>query len=262
MARDSDLRVLGPRPQRARSSTASSRRTHRGRGRRQAARAWATPRSRSREANAGHEAGDQAPGFGSKVKLKDLAVMSPAVRDDDQRRPVAAARAVASSPSRPRTRRSPRSSARSAATSRPGQSLSDALAKHPDVFPPLMVNMIRAGEVGGFLDAVLLQIADELRGRGQAARQDQVGDDLPGRRLRHRDPRCHRHAALHRPDLRQDVRRPRRRAAGADPGAGVPVATSLKIVRRRSCIVGGIVGVVVLEPDQAHASGCATSSTR
>ena len=28
----------------------------------------------------------------------------------------------------------------------------------------------------------------ELRGRGQAARQDQVRDDLPGRRVRHRDP--------------------------------------------------------------------------
>ncbi|MFC5381798.1 type II secretion system F family protein [Aquipuribacter nitratireducens] len=41
-----------------------------------------------------------------------------------------------------------------------GQSLSTALAKHVKVFPPLMVNMCRAGEVGGFLDAVLLQIAE------------------------------------------------------------------------------------------------------
>ena len=41
-----------------------------------------------------------------------------------------------------------------------GQSLSSSLAKHPTVFPPLMVNMCRAGEVGGFLDAVLLQIAE------------------------------------------------------------------------------------------------------
>jgi type IV pilus assembly protein PilC len=38
-------------------------------------------------------------------------------------------------------------------------SLSGALAEHPEVFPPLMVNMVRAGEVGGFLDGVLLQIA-------------------------------------------------------------------------------------------------------
>ncbi|GAB4067604.1 type II secretion system F family protein [Angustibacter speluncae] len=41
-----------------------------------------------------------------------------------------------------------------------GQSLSTALAQHPRVFPPLMINMCRAGEVGGFLDAVLLQIAE------------------------------------------------------------------------------------------------------
>lgn len=43
-----------------------------------------------------------------------------------------------------------------------GQSLSAALAKHPQAFPPLMVNMCRAGEVGGFLDAVLLQIAENF----------------------------------------------------------------------------------------------------
>ncbi|MCU1693341.1 MAG: type secretion system protein [Frankiales bacterium] len=41
-----------------------------------------------------------------------------------------------------------------------GSSLSVGMAKHPLVFPPLMVNMCRAGEVGGFLDMVLLQIAE------------------------------------------------------------------------------------------------------
>ena len=40
-----------------------------------------------------------------------------------------------------------------------GISLSSAMAKHPAAFPPLMVNMCRAGEVGGFLDVVLLRIA-------------------------------------------------------------------------------------------------------
>jgi type IV pilus assembly protein PilC len=49
------------------------------------------------------------------------------------------------------------------------------MAKHPDVFPPLMVNMCRAGEVGGFLDMVLLQIAEnyeaevKLKGKVKAA---------------------------------------------------------------------------------------------
>ena len=56
-----------------------------------------------------------------------------------------------------------------------GGSLSGALAKHPDTFPPLMVNMIRAGEVGGFLDGVLLQLAEnyeaevKLRGKVKSA---------------------------------------------------------------------------------------------
>lgn len=52
-----------------------------------------------------------------------------------------------------------------------GQSLSTALAQHPKVFPPIMINMCRAGEVGGFLDAVLLQIAanfeSEVKLRGK-----------------------------------------------------------------------------------------------
>ncbi len=40
-----------------------------------------------------------------------------------------------------------------------GSSLSTALAKHDAIFPPLMINMIKAGELGGFLDSTLLQIA-------------------------------------------------------------------------------------------------------
>ncbi len=56
-----------------------------------------------------------------------------------------------------------------------GSSLSAAMAKHDDIFPPLMVNMIRAGEVGGFLEAALLQIAEnyeaevKLKGKIKAA---------------------------------------------------------------------------------------------
>ena len=43
-----------------------------------------------------------------------------------------------------------------------GQSLSDALSKHPKVFPPIFVNMVRAGETGGVLDEVLNRLADHL----------------------------------------------------------------------------------------------------
>jgi type IV pilus assembly protein PilC len=56
-----------------------------------------------------------------------------------------------------------------------GSSLSESMAKHRDVFPPLFVNMCKAGEVGGFLDEVMLQIAEnyeaevKLRGKVKAA---------------------------------------------------------------------------------------------
>lgn len=52
---------------------------------------------------------------------------------------------------------------------REGGSFSDALQKHPKVFPRLYVNMIRAGEAGGVLDVVLdklnefLESAKELK---------------------------------------------------------------------------------------------------
>jgi type IV pilus assembly protein PilC len=56
-----------------------------------------------------------------------------------------------------------------------GMALSAALAKHQRVFPPLMINMCRAGEVGGFLDTTLVQVADnfeaevKLRGKIKSA---------------------------------------------------------------------------------------------
>jgi type IV pilus assembly protein PilC len=41
-----------------------------------------------------------------------------------------------------------------------GRSLSSAFAAEPRVFPPLMVNMTRAGEAGGFLDGAMRQVAE------------------------------------------------------------------------------------------------------
>jgi type IV pilus assembly protein PilC len=40
-----------------------------------------------------------------------------------------------------------------------GSSLSEALAKHAAVFPPLMIHLVRAGETGGFLDQSLESVA-------------------------------------------------------------------------------------------------------
>ena len=46
-----------------------------------------------------------------------------------------------------------------------GGTLSEALAKHPKVFDGLYVNMVRAGEMGGVLEAVLNKIAEFLEKR-------------------------------------------------------------------------------------------------
>lgn len=43
-----------------------------------------------------------------------------------------------------------------------GGSLSDSLAKHPKVFPPLYTNMIKAGEAGGVLEPVIGRLAEYL----------------------------------------------------------------------------------------------------
>ncbi len=40
-----------------------------------------------------------------------------------------------------------------------GVSISESFAKHGDSFPPIMINMVRAGETGGFLDGALESIA-------------------------------------------------------------------------------------------------------
>ena len=43
-----------------------------------------------------------------------------------------------------------------------GLALSEALDKHPKVFGRLYTEMVRAGEIGGILDTVLLRVADQL----------------------------------------------------------------------------------------------------
>jgi len=43
-----------------------------------------------------------------------------------------------------------------------GLTLAQSLGKHPDVFPPLYINLVKSGEASGKLDQVLLQMADGL----------------------------------------------------------------------------------------------------
>ncbi len=114
------------------------------------------------------------PGFGGKVKLKNLAVMSRqfATMINSGLSLLRALDILASQTDNKELARVLGEVRNDVET---GIALSTAMAKHPNVFPPLMVNMCRAGEVGGFLDSVLLQIAEnfesevKLRGKIKSA---------------------------------------------------------------------------------------------
>jgi type IV pilus assembly protein PilC len=113
-----------------------------------------------REANTGMNRELTLP-FGGGVKLKDIAVMSRqfAVMINSG---LSLLRALAILAEQTENRTLAKSLAEVRTAVETGQSLSAALAKHPRVFPPLVVNMVRAGEVGGFLDRVLVQIAENF----------------------------------------------------------------------------------------------------
>ena len=110
-----------------------------------------------RESNAGMNKEISLPG-GNRVKLKDLAVMSRQFATMiNSGLSLLRALAILSEQTESKPLAKTLGEVRNAVET--GQSLSAAMGKHPKVFPPLMVNMTRAGEVGGFLDSVLLQIA-------------------------------------------------------------------------------------------------------
>src|ERR671914_1821986 len=52
-----------------------------------------------------------------------------------------------------------------------GLALSDALAKHPDIFNDLYVAMVQAGETGGILDNTLVRVAEQLEKDAALRRQ-------------------------------------------------------------------------------------------
>ena len=60
-----------------------------------------------------------------------------------------------------------------------GSLLSDALERHPKVFGPLYVAMVRAGEAGGVLDASLRRTADQLEKDASLRRQVRAATIYP-----------------------------------------------------------------------------------
>jgi type IV pilus assembly protein PilC len=99
------------------------------------------------------------PGFGPKVKLKDLAIFSRQFATMiNSGLSLMRALSILSEQSESKELARVVSEVRNDVEA--GSALSTSMGKHPKVFPPLMVNLCKAGEIGGFLDAVLLQIAE------------------------------------------------------------------------------------------------------
>ena len=115
------------------------------------------------------------PGFGSnKIKLKDLAVMARQLATMINAG-LTLLRALSILADQTGSKPLAKVLAQVRGDVETGFSFSAALIKHPNVFPPLMINMVKAGEVGGFLDHSLLSIADnfesevKLRGKIKSA---------------------------------------------------------------------------------------------
>ncbi len=99
------------------------------------------------------------PGFEKKVKLKDLAVMSRQMATMVSSglsllRTLAILAEQTENPALAKVLTQVRNDVET------GRSLSSSMSKHKEAFPPLMINIIRAGETGGFLEKSLLGVAD------------------------------------------------------------------------------------------------------
>jgi type IV pilus assembly protein PilC len=115
------------------------------------------------------------PGFGAdKISLKDLAIMSRqlATMIDSG---LSLLRALAILADQTESKGLAKVLAQVRNDVEVGTAFSVALGKHETVFPPLMINMVRAGEVGGFLDETLVSVANnfeaevKLRGKIKSA---------------------------------------------------------------------------------------------
>jgi type IV pilus assembly protein PilC len=126
------------------------------------------------QANSGMKKEITIPGFGKKVKLKDLSVMARqfATMVNSGLSLLRTLTILSEQTTNPELARVLSVVRNEVET---GTALSAALAKHPRVFPPIMINMVRAGEVGGFLDSVMMQLATnfesevKLRGKVKSA---------------------------------------------------------------------------------------------
>jgi type IV pilus assembly protein PilC len=101
------------------------------------------------------------PGFGPKVKLKDVAVFSRQFATMINSG-LSLIRALAILADQTENQELARIAASVRLDVERGASLSAALSRHPKVFNHLFIAMVKSGEAGGVLDAVLLRLADTI----------------------------------------------------------------------------------------------------
>ena len=99
------------------------------------------------------------PGFGEKVTLKDLAVMSRQMATMVSAG-LSLVRTLAILADQTESKPLAKVMGQVRNEVEQGGSLSSALAKHRETFPPLMINIVRAGETGGFLEKSLVSVAE------------------------------------------------------------------------------------------------------
>ena len=99
------------------------------------------------------------PGFGTKVGLKDLAVMARQMATMVSAG-LSLLRALAILADQTENKVLAKALSQVRNDIETGGSLSSSLKKQGEIFPPLMINIVRAGETGGFLEDSLLSIAD------------------------------------------------------------------------------------------------------
>jgi type IV pilus assembly protein PilC len=119
----------------------------------------AAPLSISEVSNTGLNRSLKIPGFGDKIGMKDLAIMSRQLATMiNAGLSLLRALQILAEQTENKALAKVLFSVRGDVEA--GSALSFSLGRHPMVFPPLMVNMIKAGEVGGFLDQVLVSVAE------------------------------------------------------------------------------------------------------
>ena len=120
-----------------------------------------TPISIEERSKARFSADVSIPGMGGKVKLKDVAVFSRQFATMINSG-LSLIRALAILADQTENAQLAKVAGEVRLDVEKGSSLSVSLAKHPKVFNRLFIAMVRSGEVGGVLDAVLVRLADTI----------------------------------------------------------------------------------------------------